>query len=176
MENAERDLSQYGPISFFRWRPEGDLTGQTSRRWDLFEIFEQIRAAGNEPTKKTEAELALLKDAHPAAVDAGAVEICLLSISGRTIACSYGYHRSGNVEQIFVGGVPQVDSALPVLLARMIRDSFTRQDRRMQFCGPADHTLDWCNRTVSTVMLSHFDRLSPQAQLLKKQRMKQQPV
>jgi CelD/BcsL family acetyltransferase involved in cellulose biosynthesis len=51
LENVERDLSQYGPISFFRWRPEGDLTGQTSRRWDLFEIFEQIRAANEEPTK-----------------------------------------------------------------------------------------------------------------------------
>jgi hypothetical protein len=176
LENAERELSQYGPVSFFRWRPEGDLTGQTCRRWDLFEIFEQIRAANEEPTKQTVAELALLKDAHPAAVDAGAVEICLLSISGRTIACSYGYHRGGTVDQIYVDSVPQMDSALPVLLARMIRDSFMRQDRRMQFRSPAGHILDWCNATASTVMLGHFDRLSPQAQLLKKQLMKRQPA
>ncbi|MDA0590977.1 MAG: GNAT family N-acetyltransferase [Planctomycetota bacterium] len=176
LESAERDLSQYGPISFFRWRPEGDLTGQTNRRWDLFEIFEQIRAANDEPTRQREAEMALLKDVHPAAVDAGAVEICLLSIAGRTIACSYGYHRRGTVDQLYVASVPQMDSAFPVLLARMIRDSFTRQDRRMLFQRPTDHVLDWCNGTVSTVMLGHFDRLSPQAQLLRKQLTKQQPV
>lgn len=169
LENAELDLSQYGPISFYRWRPAGDLVGQTNRRWDLFEIFEQIRAATEEPTKQTVAEMALLKDVHPAAVDAGAVEICLLSISGRTIACSYGYHRGGSVEQIFIGGVPQMPSAVPVLLGRMIRDSFMRNDRRMLFRKPDDLIRDWCNGSVPTVTLSHFDRLSPQAQLLKKQ-------
>ena len=71
LEAAERELSQYGPISFFRWRPAGDMCGETNRRWDLFEIFEQIRAATEEPTKQTELEMAILKDAHPAAVDTG---------------------------------------------------------------------------------------------------------
>ena len=169
LEAAERELSQYGPISFFRWRPAGDMCGETNRRWDLFEIFEQIRATTEEPTKQTELEMAILKDAHPAAVDAGAVEISLLSIGGNSIACSYGYHRGGTVEQVLLAGLPQVETAQSVLLGRIIRDSFMRNDRRMVFRNPNDSIRSWCNGVLSTVTLSHFDRLSPQARLLKKQ-------
>lgn len=169
VEAAERELSQYGPISFYRWRPAGDLVGETNRRWDLFEIFEQVRGATEESTKRTELEMAVLKDAHPAAVDAGAVEICLLSIGGNSIACSYGYHRGGTVEQVFLAGLPQVETAQTVLLGRIIRDSFMRNDRRMLFSNPDESVRPWCNGALSTVTLSHFDRLSPQARLLKKQ-------
>lgn len=169
LENAERELSQYGPISFYRWRPAGDRVGETERRWDLFEIFEQVRAAAEEPTEQSELEMAILKDAHPAAVDAGAVEICLLSIGGNSIACSYGYHRSGTLEQVYLAGLPQVVTAAPVLLGRIVRDSFMRNDRRMLFRNPDEATRLWSNGVLSTVTLSHFDRLSPQARLLKKQ-------
>lgn len=169
LANAEKDLSQYGPVSFYRWRPGGSSKGDTNRRWDLVEIVEQLLEAVGEPTPQTEQELALIKDAHPAAVDLGAVEIGLLSISGRSIACSYGYHRGGTVEQLFVAGLPQVPSSLPVLLGWMIRDSFMRDDRRILFRQPDALIEDWCNSSISTLTLSHFDRMSPQAQLLKKQ-------
>lgn len=169
LENAERELSQYGPISFYRWRPAGDLVGETNRRWDLFEIFEQLRSATEKSTARTEIEMAVLKDAHPSAVDAGAVEICLLSIAGRSLACSYNYHRNGTVEPVFFGGLPQIESAALVLLGRMVRDSFMRDDLRVVFRKPDDRVRSWCNGTVLTVTLCHFDRLSPQARLLKKQ-------
>ena len=169
LDHAEKDLGQYGPVSFYRWRPGGNLNGDTNRRWDLVEIFEQLLTAAHEPTPQSEQELALIRDAHAGAVDLGAVEIGLLSISGRSIACSYGYCRNGTVEQLFVAGLPQVPSALPVLLGWMIRDSFMRNDRRILFRQPDELVQEWCNSSVSTLTLSHFDRMSPQAQLLKKQ-------
>jgi len=169
MEAAESDLSQYGMVSFFRWRPAGGFSGQTDRRWDLFEVFSRIHNASRERTSRTAAEMALLKDAHPAAVDAGAVEICLLSICGRTLACSYGYHRGGTIEQLYTGGLPQVQSAVPVLLDRMIQDSLMRNDRRILFRKPNETIRRWCNSSVSAVTLSHYERFSPQAHLLQKQ-------
>jgi len=73
------------------------------------------------------------------------------------------------VEQVFLAGLPQVETAQSVLLGRIIRDSFMRNDRRMLFRNPNDSIRLWCNGVLSTVTLSHFDRLSPQARLLKKQ-------
>ncbi|MBC8291061.1 MAG: hypothetical protein H8E37_12165 [Planctomycetes bacterium] len=65
--------------------------------------------------------------------------------------------------------MPQVETAQTVLLGRIIRDSFMRNDRRMLFSNPDESVRPWCNGALSTVTLSHFDRLSPQARLLKKQ-------
>ena len=169
MTTAERELGQYGMVSFFRWRPDGNLVGQTDRRWDLFEVFSRIRDAALKPTRRSAEEMALLKDVHPAAVDAGAVEICLLSICGRTLACSYGYHRAGRIQQLFIGCLPEVKSAVPVLLDRMIRDSFMRNDCRILFRNPNEAIRDWCNETVTAVTLSHYERFSPQAHLVQRQ-------
>ena len=168
IEAAEHELSRYGLVSFFRWRPAGNFFGQTDRRWDLFEVFSRLQSATREPTTRSAAEMALLKDAHPAAVDAGAVEICLLSICGRILACSYGYHRGGTIEQLYFGGLPQVQSAVPVLLDRMIQDSIMRNDRRILFRDPNEAIRDWCNSTVSAVTFSHCERFSPQAHLVQK--------
>jgi CelD/BcsL family acetyltransferase involved in cellulose biosynthesis len=173
-EASEQALAQFGPVSFFRWRPTGIQTGQTDRRWDLFCQFEQAKLANAESTSKAEIDLSFLRDLHPAAVDAGAIEICTLTIRGRTVACSYANHAHGNVDLIFAGASKEVgDAGVHVLLSHMIRDSFMRNDRRITFhADQARFSELWSNCTIKAATCGHYNLLSPQAQLLKMKRAK----
>lgn len=175
--SAERTLGEYGPVSFHRWRPTGVKTGDTCRRWDLFAHLEHAKRANAISMSKAEIDLSFLRDVHPAAVDAGAVEICTLSIRGRTIACSYAYQTHGNVDTVFVGAANAIgDDAANVLLGHMIRDGFMRGDRRILFHSDQSRFAKlWSNSQVEAVTCGHYNLLSPQAQLLKLKRAKKKP-
>lgn len=170
---AEQVVSHFGPVSFHRWRPEGGKTGATDRRWDLFRVFEGIRRNVKGTIRRDDRELALLKDAHPAAVDAGAVEFCSLTVSGRPAACAYSYRTEGRLENVFVGVREEYgDATLTCLLGHMLRDSFMREDDSIVF-HPRDESRVgvWCNSTVTSVAYGHYAKLSPTARLLRRQRL-----
>ena len=172
LTRAQQQLDQHGPVSFHRWRPVGGRTGETERRWDLFETFADIKRATACEARQAEMELALLKDVHPVAVDAGAVDITTLTLNGRAVACCYSYVSHETVEVAFVGAHdPAGESATTVLIGNMIRDSFMRNEQRVIFRqedGPALSA--WTSDSLTTVTLSHIPRLSAKAQLLKRAR------
>jgi CelD/BcsL family acetyltransferase involved in cellulose biosynthesis len=171
---SQQNLEKFGPVSFFRWRPAGIKAGDTNRRWDLFAQFEMAKLANASSSSKAEIDLTFLRDLHPAAVDAGAVEICTLTIRGRTVACAYANHSHGNVDLLFAGAAKEVgDDATNVLIGQMIRDSFMRNDRRIVFqADQSRFAVLWSNSSVEAVTYGHYNLLSPQAQLLKMKRAK----
>lgn len=169
LARAERQIECHGPVSFHRWRPVGGRNGETERRWDLFRAFEMIRRASTADSSKADAELAFLKDVHPVAVDAGAIDICTLTVNGHPVACSYGYATHGSVEVSFTGAFEQAgEAAVTTLIGHMIRDSFMRGDQRIIFRHNDEPIVaPWTNTTLKTVTLSHVPKLSPRGQLLK---------
>ncbi len=169
---AEKIIEHCGPVSFHRWRPEGGKVGATDRRWDLFRVFEGIRRDAKGPARRDDRELDVIKDAHSAAVDAGAVEFCSLTVSGRPAACAYSYRTEGRIENVFLGSREEYgDAALTGLLGHMLRDSFMRDDESIVF-QPYDalRVTSWSNADVTSIAYGHYAKLSPAAQLLKRRR------
>jgi hypothetical protein len=169
---SEKIIAHCGPISFHRWRPEGGKVGATDRRWDLFRVFEGIRRDARGRGRRDDRELAAMKDAHAAAVDAGAVEFCSLTVSGRPAACAYNYRTEGRLENVFLEAREEYgDAALTGLLGHMLRDSFMRDDESIVF-QPHDarRVATWRNAEVTSISYGHYAKLSPAAQLLKRRR------
>ena len=113
-----------------------------------------------------------MKDAHAAAVDAGAVEFCSLTVSGRPAACAYNYRTEGRLENVFLGAREEHgDVALTCLLGHMLRDSFMRDDESIVF-QPHDarRVATWSNSEVTSIAYGQYAKLSPAAQLLKRRR------
>jgi hypothetical protein len=113
-----------------------------------------------------------LKDAHAAAVDAGAVEVCTLTVSGRAAACAYNYRTDDRLENVFLGAREEYgDAAVTCLLGHMLRDSFMRDDQSIVF-QPHDvrRVATWSNSTVTSIAYGHYAKLSPTAQLLRRRR------
>jgi CelD/BcsL family acetyltransferase involved in cellulose biosynthesis len=169
---ALRRLESHGTVSFHRWRPEGGSVGQTDRRWDLFKLYARIRRDASRSISQAESETTFLKDVHPWAVDAGAVEICSVCVGGRPVACAYNYRSGGKIEVLSLVSDEQFgDAATTVLAGQMIRDSFMRNDDQMLFQhADSVQVSSWANATSTAVTLSHFSMLSPQAQLLRMKR------
>lgn len=169
---AEKYVSHFGPVSFHRWRPTGGKVGQTDRRWDLFRMMELVRRNSGAKVRHSDRDFALLKDVHPAAVDAGAVDFCSLSISGRPAACAYSYRSGTRLENVYLGVRQEFgDSALTCLLSHMLRDSIMRDDERVIF-QPQDtkRVQTWSNTTETSISYGHYAKLSPGAQLLRRRR------
>jgi hypothetical protein len=169
---AEKVITHSGAISFHRWRPEGGKVGATDRRWDLFRVFEGIRRDAKGRGRRDDRELSVMKDAHSAAVDAGAVEFCSLTVAGRPAACAYNYRVEGRLENVFLGAREAYgDSALTCLLGHMLRDSFMRDDESIVFQPhDAQRVATWSNADVTSIAYGHYAKLSPAAQLLRRRR------
>ncbi len=169
---AEKLVSHFGPVSFHRWRPEGGQVGGTDRRWDLFQVFEGIRRDIKGRTRYDDRELAVLKDAHPSAVDAGAVDFCSLTVSGRPAACAYSYRTEGRIENVFLGAREEYGEAtVTCLLGYLLRDSFMRDDESIVFQPRDERQVEsWSNSSVTSITYGHYAKLSPTAQLLRRRR------
>lgn len=169
---AEQLARQYGQLSFHRWRPDGDEVGQTERRRDLFSQFRELKRRTAQQSGDADRELSLIEDVHPAAVDAGVVDLCTLCIGGVPAASSYGYQMNGTLELLFVESPGNSGDVMhAVLMSHLIRDSFMRKDERILFQprnAPAAQL--WANSATAAVTLSWFSKLSAKAQSLKMKR------
>jgi CelD/BcsL family acetyltransferase involved in cellulose biosynthesis len=111
----------------------------------------------------------LLRDAHLAAVSAGAADINLLLLDDRPIAFAYGYHYQGFVDLVRIGFVPDLAKLAPgnALWTRLIQDSFRRGDRILDF-GPTclDYKRFWTTRLEPTYQVQQYAS-TPRAQALR---------
>lgn len=169
---AEQMVSRCGPITFHRWRSEGGDTGGTLRRRDLFQTVCEFHRNSCGNSQGNTIELPLLEDVHPAAVDAGAVDICSLSVGDRPVACAYSYITNGTLEIVFMGADTRLDGdAKPLLLGYMIRDGFGRGDERILLrTEDSEAVRIWQTGSTIAVTYGHFPKLSPSAQMLRRQR------
>ncbi|HEX4148674.1 MAG TPA: GNAT family N-acetyltransferase, partial [Pirellulales bacterium] len=103
IERTRRKLAEHGQVEYVRYRPAGIIGGETDPRWDLYNTCQRLAAASWQGSSQTGNTLShqsvcdYLRDAHAAAVDAGAVDINLLYVDGEPTAFAYCYHYQGQV-------------------------------------------------------------------------------
>jgi CelD/BcsL family acetyltransferase involved in cellulose biosynthesis len=175
VERCERRLSELGEIRYERYRPAGDAPGSADPRWDLYDACEQLARTswqdglvdGN--TLHHEHVRPFLRDAHIAAVRAGAVDVNLLFLGDRPLAFVYGYHYRGYVDLMRIGFDREFAKLAPgnALWTRLIQDSFQRGDRVLDF-GPTclDYKRFWITRLEPSFRVLQYSR-SPRAQALR---------
>ncbi|MCA9121319.1 MAG: GNAT family N-acetyltransferase [Planctomycetaceae bacterium] len=175
VERCERRLQELGTVRYERYRPGGDLASDAEPRWDLYDACEAIARAswqdglvdGN--TMHHDHVRPLLRDAHLAAVIAGAADLNLLYLNDRPVAFVYGYHYQGYVDLMRVGFAPDLAKLAPgnALWTRLIQDSFARGDRILDF-GPTclDYKRFWTTRLEPSYQLIQYAS-SPKPQALR---------
>ena len=156
VERCERRLAELGEIEYTRYRPEAG----EDPRWDLYEECESLAAKswqdgladGN--TLHHEDVRPFFRDAHLAAIEAGACDLNLLRLDGKPVAFSYGYHFQGYVDLMRVGFDPEQAKFAPgnALWTRLIQDSYARGDYALDF-GPS--CLDYKRFWMTSLETSH---------------------
>jgi CelD/BcsL family acetyltransferase involved in cellulose biosynthesis len=175
VERCERRLSEAGCITFERYRPAGLCGNESEPRWDLFDecvslarrSWQSGLTEGN--TLSHPDVLPLLRDAHQAAAQAGALDMSLLRLNDQPLAFSYGYHYRGNFDLLRIGFDPDWAKLAPgnALWTRLIRDSFQRKDRVIDL-GPTclDFKKFWLTRVEPSFRLLRYT-WSPRSQVLR---------
>lgn len=173
VERCERRLAELGAVHHMRYRPDRDSTSDP--RWDLYDACEQLARAswqdglvdGN--TLHHKHVRPFLRDAHVAAVKAGAADVNLLYLDERPIAFVYAYHYGGYVDLVRIGFDPEFAKFAPgnVLFTRLIEGSYDRGDRVLDF-GPTclDYKKFWMTRLEPSFHVLQYSR-STRAQALR---------
>jgi len=156
-------------LALLRWRPEGAMSGDTDRRWDLFESYSHVAQAAGARSMRNARVLALLRDLHPVAVDAGMVDLCLLQENERTIGWAYGYRNNGTVQLAHCVVAPdRQDDVGALLFARLLRDGFERGDQRYVWTPRwSDFGHDWRTSERHSYRYTHFPLMGAKAQMLR---------
>lgn len=157
-------LSGSRPIEFVRHRPQGAACGDADPRWDLYEactgIIEDSAAARTtrEPAPPAGSDEALLRRQHQCAARAGGLDVNLLLLGTRPLACAYNYHFAGHVLvlRIACDATAARHGGLAVLLGHMIRDSSARGDHTIDF-GPqwSSEIGDWQTDSLTAYRYTH---------------------
>ena len=174
-EFAEETLSQIGTVTFERYRPRGMMYGDTDRRRDLFNTFEEMFVTDQRAESRRrqngsiEKGARFLRDMHGAAVDAGGLDLNVLSLNSKPVAFAYNFQWEGIVESVCLTVAPEsIPGTGAVLAGRMLRDSFERGDRSFVF---AHHDREfgrtWQTSTQTSYRYTHFARMNPRAQVLR---------
>jgi CelD/BcsL family acetyltransferase involved in cellulose biosynthesis len=175
IRRAERQLARLGEVTFERYRPRGAAFGDADPRWDLYNECEALAARSWQGQSETGTTLShpevreFLRDAHAAAVQAGAADICLLRIDGVAVAFAYNYACQGYVYGLRMGYDPALEreGAGAVVLARALEDSFERGDQIYDLGpGALDIKRHWTTRLANSRRQTHY-RYTPRAQGLR---------
>lgn len=179
VRRSERRLAEAGEVQYVRYRPTGSAAGDDDPRWDLYDQCEAIARTswqGSSSTGTTlthDAVRSFLRDAHGAAVRAGAADLNLLYVAGEPVAFNYGYHYRGYVFGLRMGHDASrgLDGAGTVLLKRVIEDSFTRGDTTLDL--GADYLeckRHWWTHVEPSRRYIYFPPTDPRAQVLRVKR------
>ncbi len=182
---TERRIRERGDVTYMRYRPRGAAHEDADPRWDLYGACEEIARRSWQGASTTGTTLShdsirpFLREVHEAAARAGAVDLNLLRLDGRPLAFAYNYHCRGQVYGLRAGYDATVsrEGAGNLLLAWMIRDSFGRGDRLLDFgVGSLDSKRHFATRIAPIFRYSHFHPTALRAQLLRMKRWVQAKV
>ena len=175
VERCERRLAEQGSITYMRYRPLGSSHADAEPRWDLYDACEELARKSwqasltNGNTLSHEEVRDFVRQAHIAAVDAGALDLNLLYLDQRPVAFVYAYHYRGYVDLMRIGFDPELAKVAPgnALWTRLIRDSYERGDRVLDL-GPTclDYKKFWLTRVEPNYRYLHYP-LRPRAQTLR---------
>lgn len=173
---AERKVAEDGEIEFLRYRPKGEAYGDADPRWDLYEQCLQVagnswQAASTDGTTLTHEKVAgFFRDSYESAVRAGAMDLNLISLSGRPAAFSFNYYHNGRLDGLKMGFDAQVsrNGLGRLLLGRMIHDSMDRGDLLLDMgCGAQDAKKYWYTSVEKGYRYVNYATTSPVGQVLK---------
>jgi CelD/BcsL family acetyltransferase involved in cellulose biosynthesis len=176
IRRAEKKLAELGEVELERYRPVGAAAGDDDPRWDQFDECVELsrrswQGASHDGTTLCHPEVAeFFRDTHAAAAGQGALDLAVLRLSGRAIAFGYNYCTDGSLYGLRAGYDPEFApcGAATVLMARMIRDSISRGDRRFDLgVATKEIKMRWNPRVTQLGRLTHYPAASPRAQLLK---------
>lgn len=134
---AERKVSEDGEVEYLRYRPRGEAYGESDPRWDLYEQCEKIAAKSWQGSSTTGTTLThanvsqFFRDSYESAIEAGAMDLNLIYLSGQPAAFSYNYYLNGRLDGLRMG----YDHTLSknglgrLLTGRLIHDSMDRGDQ-----------------------------------------------
>jgi CelD/BcsL family acetyltransferase involved in cellulose biosynthesis len=179
VERLERRLARTGNVEYLRYRPAGAACGDDDPRWNLYDACVQVAEAswqagsnsGN--TLNHEPVRDFLRDAHLAAVRAGALDLNLLLVDGRPVAFMYDYHCRGQCFGLRTGYTTAAarDGVGSILMRRKIEDSFARGDELVDIGAEG---LDWKRRWLTSLetsyRLTHFPPRAWRGQLIRAKR------
>jgi CelD/BcsL family acetyltransferase involved in cellulose biosynthesis len=173
-----RRLEAAGHVAFIRYRPKG-TAGDDDPRWDLYDACVELAQASWQGGSADGSTLchtsvaAFLRDAHEAAVRAGSLDLCLLTLDGRPIAFVYNYHHRGRLFGLRMGFDPSAAALGPgkVLQYLMFQDSFARADTHFDMgVGSLDVKSHWLTSVTTSYRLTCFVSASLRTQLLRLKR------
>lgn len=179
VRRSERKLAEAGEVTHLRYRAEPGQSGPMDPRWDLYDACVELAGrswqstASDGTTLSHESVRGFLRDAHAAAAECGAIDINLLSVSGRPVAFAYNYAWRGWVYGLRMGYDAALarDGAGSVLMHRMLRDSFERGDHTFDLgAGYVDAKRPWHTAERYSYRSTHFALSAPRAQLLRAKR------
>ena len=175
VDRSRRKLAERGRIEYLRYRPAGVARDDALPRWDLYDTCQRLAAASWQGSSRSGNTLShasvcdYLRDAHVAAVDAGAADINLLYVDARPAAFAYCYHFQGQVSGLRMGydSSAAQEGAGSVLTAYMLEDSFRRGDRLfdlgVDYLGVKRH---WLTALETPYTYTHFAPV-PRGQVLR---------
>lgn len=175
-EHQRRQLERRGEVTHVRYRPAGTMHADDDPRWDLYADCLTI-ARGNrrettldESTPAAPAWAEFFRQAHLAAVHAGALDLNLLYVDDVPAAYAYNYVVDDFVACASSGTAasPAADDAGAVLTYQMLRQSHAWGDRAIDF-GPANDewTRFWSTRRATSLRAVHYPASSWKTQLLR---------
>jgi CelD/BcsL family acetyltransferase involved in cellulose biosynthesis len=184
VRRSERRLARSGCVTHVRHRPEGAARGDADPRWDLLEDCLLVarrswQGDADDGTTLSHPEVsALVREAHAAAVRAGAVDLHLLYVDGRPAAFNYGYHYRGHFYGLRQGYDAEIadGGAGNVLMARVIQGCCEVGDQTMDL-GPGSlwAKRHWQTGIATSYHYTHYPRFAPRAQLLRWKRSWRRP-
>ena len=168
-----------GDVEIIRYRPLGEAQGESDPRWDLFDAVHEIamsswQAGSTDGTTMSHDNVrCFLREMHIAAVNAGCLDLNLLTIDGAPAAFNYNYHCDGYVSSFRLGFDPALASAGlgTTLTWRMLEDSCARGDHTIDFLpGSLKVKRPWQTSIEDSVQVEHFPRQFGRTELIRAKR------
>tara|TARA_R110002095_G_scaffold127358_1_gene110418 strand:- start:2980 stop:4134 length:1155 start_codon:yes stop_codon:yes gene_type:complete len=172
---AEKRIAKEGEIEFMRYRPRGEKYGESDPRWDLYEICEAIAQKSWQGSSTTGTTLShkkvaqYFRDTHESAIRCGAVDLNLLSLSGKPAAFNYNYVYQGRVFSLRMGFDPSISNKGlgRLLMGRMIQNSMETGDQLLDIGpGSLDAKKYWYTSVETSFRYVHYSPVSKMAKAL----------
>ena len=176
IRRAETRAARLGEVTFERYRPRGDAQADGDPRWDLYDECLELAerswqgSSMDGTTLSHDSVKEFFRDLHAVAARCGAVDLNALRINRRMVAFAYNYHYAGSLAGVRTGYAPEFAHISPgtLLLASLIRDSFSRGDKTLDLgTNPAPYKRHWRTHTLASCRYTHYAAGSPRSQLLR---------
>lgn len=136
LRDSESNKNAY---RFIRYRPLPFRKGGGDPGWKYYEDCHRLAQKswqsksddGNTLSDQSVSDF--LNDAHEQAARLGMVDMCLIYKEDDPVAYCYNYHHKSEVIGLRTGYDPQVSGAGTMLMACFLKDSFLRNDQRLDF-------------------------------------------